>query len=212
MPYPIKPARIRVHAFFDGQNLFHTAKKLFGYQYPNYNPLELAQEITNLVPNRILEGVHFYTGIHDSKKEPFWHAFWTNKCRALGRTGIRIVTRPLKYSEVTIEVSPGNLKTVEKGREKGIDVRIALDLVRMARLGEYDVAIIFSQDTDLEEAVNEVRRIRKEFNKWIFIESAFPGVPGIKTYGLKNTQWRVIDKDTYDRCIDPRDYRPKIST
>jgi uncharacterized LabA/DUF88 family protein len=39
------------------------------------------------------------------------------------------------------------------GEEKGMDVRLAVDVVRMAREKLYDVALIFSQDQDLSEAV-----------------------------------------------------------
>jgi NYN domain len=38
-------------------------------------------------------------------------------------------------------------------REKGIDVAIAVDLVRTAMLKEYDVAVLFSGDTDLLPAL-----------------------------------------------------------
>ena len=43
--------------------------------------------------------------------------------------------------------------------EKGIDVRLALDVVPMARENLYDVALIFSQDQDLSEAADEVKAI-----------------------------------------------------
>lgn len=32
----------RAVAFFDGQNLFHSAKRAFGYTFPNYDPVLLA--------------------------------------------------------------------------------------------------------------------------------------------------------------------------
>jgi uncharacterized LabA/DUF88 family protein len=37
------------------------------------------------------------------------------------------------------------------GEEKGIDVRNAIDVIRMAHRAEYDIAILFSQDQDLSE-------------------------------------------------------------
>ena len=43
-PVPlIEPALKRAVAFVDGQNLFYAAKEAFGYQYPNYDILKLAQ-------------------------------------------------------------------------------------------------------------------------------------------------------------------------
>jgi uncharacterized LabA/DUF88 family protein len=35
--------------------------------------------------------------------------------------------------------------------EKGIDVRIAIDVIRLAHRNAYDVALLFSQDQDLSE-------------------------------------------------------------
>ena len=35
------------------------------------------------------------------------------------------------------------------GEEKGIDVRIALDMIRLTYWNEFDVGILFSQDQDL---------------------------------------------------------------
>jgi hypothetical protein len=37
MPQP--PGVMRAITFFDGQNLFRSAKAAFGYRYPNYDPV-----------------------------------------------------------------------------------------------------------------------------------------------------------------------------
>ncbi len=96
------------------------------------------------------------------------------------------------------------------GREKGIDVRIALDIVRTARLNLFDVALVFSQDQDLSEVADEIREIAKSQDRWIKMTSAFPFSPTLKNKrGINNTDWIKIDKQTYDACIDPHDYRPK---
>lgn len=189
------PAR-RVHAFIDGQNLYHAAKDCFGYRYPNYDPIQLARETTALSPGRRLEKVHFYTGMHNSRRNPMWHEFWKAKLRGLRNAGARVISRPLKYD------------AIGKGREKGIDVRLALDLVRLARRRDYEVAIIFSQDTDLAEAVNEVHAICREMTSSIDLECAFP-YPGQNRRGLGGTTWIRIDRALYDRCIDPRNYFPR---
>ncbi|MGC2047028.1 MAG: hypothetical protein WA635_00235, partial [Gallionella sp.] len=77
------------------------------------------------------------------------------------------------------------------------------------RRKEFDVAIIFSQDQDLTEAVNEVKDIAKEQGRAIQIFSAFPD-SGISSSsrGIDKTNWFRFDKAFYDACIDPRDYRP----
>jgi uncharacterized LabA/DUF88 family protein len=44
-------------------------------------------------------------------------------------------------------------------REKGVDVMLAVDLVRLAMEGAYDVAILLSGDGDLVPAVETVRQV-----------------------------------------------------
>jgi len=53
-------------------------------------------------------------------------------------------------------------------RQKGVDVRIALDMVRMAYEGNYDVAILVSGDSDLVEAVKAVKDNGKHVELWYF--------------------------------------------
>jgi hypothetical protein len=62
MPGPPNP--IRAVSFFDGQNLFHCAKAAFGYTYPNYDPVALAQAVC-ASQGWQSEQVRFYTGCCD---------------------------------------------------------------------------------------------------------------------------------------------------
>jgi hypothetical protein len=50
----------------------------------------------------------------------------------MGTRGIKPFTRPLRYQNKVISLPNGQLTTAQVGREKGIDVRIALDIVRFA--------------------------------------------------------------------------------
>lgn len=61
-----------------------------------------------------------------------------------------------------ITLPNGATHSILVGEEKGVDVRIALDIVRMAHRGDYDVALVFSQDQDLSEVAEEVRAIAKD--------------------------------------------------
>ena len=95
-----------------------------------------------------------------------------------------------------------------RGREKGIDLRLALDVVRLVLNGDCDVVLIFSQDQDLSELADEVRLIARRENRWIKVASAFPASPAYRyRRGIDKTDWIPIDRETYDRCIDTRDYR-----
>jgi len=95
------------------------------------------------------------------------------------------------------------------GEEKGIDVRIAIDVMRLVRTNELDVALLFSQDQDFSEVADEVRAVAREQDRWIKIASAFPlSGTASNTRGINKTDWIPIDRALYDACIDPRDYRP----
>jgi hypothetical protein len=96
------------------------------------------------------------------------------------------------------------------GQEKGIDVRLALDVVRMARENQYDVGLIFSQDQDLSEVADEVRSISVSQDRWIKLACAFPVSPTYtNTRGIHGTEWIKIDRSMYNNCLDPNDYRAR---
>ncbi len=206
---PPEPAVKRTVAFFDGQALFHAVKKAFGYPYPNYDPKALAECIAGARGWRLTE-TFFYTGIPDPADNRFWSRFWTAKLAVLGTRGVQTYSRSLRYRNQTIRLPDGSATTILLGQEKGIDIRIALDVVRLARENRYDVALIFSQDQDLSEAADEVKAISVEQGRWIKIACAFPFSPTVENRrGINGTEWIKIDRATYDRCLDANDYRPK---
>jgi uncharacterized LabA/DUF88 family protein len=202
---PQEPISKRAVAFFDGQNLYHAAKQAFGYTYPNYAPLKLAQAVCQQQAWQ-LAGTRFYTGVPDPGDNVVWYRFWTRKLGALGRRGAFVFSRPLRYRTKQITLPNGIVHQVRVGEEKGIDVRIAIDVIRLAVRRQYDVALIFSQDQDLSEAAEEIREIAREQGRWIKIASAFPAGP-YNRRGINKTDWLPIDQATYDASIDPKDYR-----
>lgn len=126
-----------------------------------------------------------------------------------GRDGIYVYTRPLRYRNKTVKLPNGNEHTFLDGDEKGIDVRIALDVIRLANENAYDVALVFCRDQDFSEVAEELRAISKADNRWIKMASAFPYSPAHKVRGIDKTDWVRIERATYDKCLDGRDYRPK---
>lgn len=195
--------------FIDGQNLFHSAMKAFGYTYPNFDPLKLAKALCKKC-DWSFQGVRLYTGIPDKEDNEQWHLFWAAKKLSMIRAGVYVYSRPLRYRNKTITLPDGTQHTLLVGEEKGIDVRMALDIINLAHKRAYDVALVLSQDQDLSEVADELRIIAKEQNHWIKIASAFPHSPTVKNArGINNTEWLKIDRSTYDRCIDTKDYRTK---
>lgn len=128
----------------------------------------------------------------------------------MGTRGVSSYSRPLRYRNETITLQDGTETTALVRREKGIDVRLALDVVRNARIRAFDVALILSQDQDLSEVADEVRRISIDQNRWIKTACAFPSSPTSRDRrGINGTDWIRIERTLYDSCLDPNDYRPK---
>lgn len=79
---------------------------------------------------------------------------------------VHVTLRPLRY---TVQRDVAGRPThdihgreiVEGKREKGVDVLCALALIREAMRAEVDPVIVASQDSDLEPALDEVRRLSK---------------------------------------------------
>lgn len=204
----VEPKVKNAVVFVDGQNLYRAAKDAFGYNYPNYDIKRLSEEICS-GRSWNLTDIYFYTGIPDPQDNIFWHNFWSKKLSYMGRLGIKLFSRSLRYHNKDFVCPSCNKShTSLVGHEKGVDVRIALDVIRLAHENKYDVAVILSQDQDLTEVADEVRRISIEQNRWIKAASAFPKSPTSRnSKGINNTEWIKIDKKTYDACIDPTDYR-----
>ncbi len=202
-----EPPVKRAVAFVDGQNLFHATREreAFGYTYPNYDVTVLAEQEVCARQGWKLTQVRFFTGIPDVGDNPRWHSFWTNKLAAMGRRGVVVYSRPLRYRIRRVNLPDGTQHSFLTGEEKGIDVRIAL-----AHRREYDVALVFSQDQDLSEVAEEIRAIAREQRRWIKIASAFPHSPAARNHrGINKTDWISIDRALYDQCLDMRDYRRK---
>ena len=198
----VEPEFKRAVVFFDGQNLFHHARDAFGYEYPNYCPFRLASRVC-LDMGFNLQEIRFYTGIPDAQKNPFWHHFWSAKLLAMSRLGVRTFSRSLRYRKKAIRLKDGIDFSTEVSEEKGIDVRIAIDVMRMARKNLLDVALIFSQDQDFSEVADEVRTVSQEQGRWIKMASAYPvSSTASNRRGINKTDWIKIDRALYDACID----------
>jgi uncharacterized LabA/DUF88 family protein len=194
---------LRTIVFFDGQNLYHGAKDAWRvlpavghsrYSYPSYDVEQLAEVLVSRISGRVLDQVRFYTGVPDpnlGNSERFWHSFWTRKLRYLINCGIVIYKGRINH-----------------GQEKGVDVSLAIDLIRLTYEQKYEVAIIISQDWDFGPAIRLAKEIAKNQNRQLVFESCFPLGPGSKSSrGIPGTVWVPIDQATYDACYDPRDYR-----
>ena len=174
---PTEPTTKRAITFFDGQNLYHSAKAAFGHTFPNYDVRKLSMAICAVKGWEFVQA-RFYTGVPDMADDAHWHRFWEAKLLQMSRQNVHVFTRSLRYRNQRVSLPDGSRQTIMVAEEKGIDVRIAIDVIRMAHHREYDVALVFSQDQDLSEVADEVRVISKEQDRWIKMASAYPVSPG----------------------------------
>jgi len=196
--------------FFDGQNLYHGARDAWApekslnlqtpYSWPSYDVEQLAEALAASESGRRLSQVRFYTGVPgrsfgrpvSPSRNDFWHEFWGNKLRHLSARGVHVYRG---------RINPG-------GQEKGVDVSIAIDLIRLTYEQAYDVAILVSSDSDLGPAVKLAKELCSVQGRQCDFESAFPHqVPNHAPRGVPGTVFRRISQGTYDACRDPREYR-----
>ena len=194
---------MRTLVLIDGQNLYHLARRAWPsesaspYAWPSYDVEKLAHVLVSRTPGRTLAEIRFYTGVPNpavSPSELFWHGFWSNKIRYLRSRGVYVYRG---------RVNAG-------GQEKGVDVSLALDLVKATYDRQYEAAIIVSQDWDFGPAVRLAKEIARAQDRRLVFESCFPLGPGSHSRrGVPGTTWMPIDQATYDACRDARDYRPR---
>ncbi len=193
---------MRAIVFIDGQNLYHLARTAWAsgpstpYAWPSYDVEKLAGALVDRVEGRTLAEIRFYTGVPDPRtgsKNLFWHGFWSSKIRHMKSQGIYVYRGRVNAA----------------GQEKGVDVSLALDLVRATYERQYEAAIIVSQDWDFGPAVRFAKEIAEAQGRQLSFESCFPAGRGVSRRGVPGTNWVRIDKATYEACLDPTDYRPK---
>ena len=197
---------MRTMVLIDGQNLYHLAKDAWAagrreasspYRWPSYDVEKLARVLVAKTPGRQLEETRFYTGVPDPRggeRQSFWHGFWSNKLRYLKSQGTYVYRGRVNVG----------------GQEKGVDVSLALDLVRATYEQRYEAAIIVSQDTDFGPAVRLAKEIAQSQGRMLVHESSYPVGPGsVSRRGIPGTVWVPIDRVIYDACYDPRDYRAR---
>ena len=190
---------MRTIVFIDGQNLYHLARGAWAsgpsshYYWPSYDVEKLACALVSrdgLNKSVDWSSTHRKLSRADglfrvSLEHPgalLWRlvsiracpirrlalhsvsgtGFWSNKIRYLRSRGVYVYRGRVNVG----------------GQEKGVDVSLALDMVRATYDQLYDVSIIVSQDWDFGPAVRLAKEIARRQNRLLVFESAFPVGPG----------------------------------
>jgi|SRR3989344_1698408 len=164
----------KVQIFIDAGNFYHMVLRKLDCKEVDFDFDKLARFLAG--ENRMItdEGKRFYVGTvregHESKEamsnqtilfSELLKSKWeikTSKLRTR-QEKIRIDYRVQDYQKL----QKLGIKEIvyQRSREKGIDVKLATDLIVGAVDKKYDVAIVISSDTDLVPAVDWVRNRMK---------------------------------------------------
>jgi uncharacterized LabA/DUF88 family protein len=117
--------------------------------------------------DRQLEKVKIYRGLPNARKDPRTNAA-AQKQKTRWETGahagkVEVHTRPLAYRTEKLLDDAGAEILREIGREKGVDVELAIDLVRdmlFTNPPACDVAVVFSEDSDFHPAYELILETR----------------------------------------------------
>lgn len=211
----------RVSIFIDSGNFYHLVLKKLNLHELDFN----FEGFTNLLANgRTIaqEGRRLYVGTvrekqdgHENRRamenqtrffsDLLASGNWTIKTSKLRTRAekIKIDDRVLNYQEI---LRKGITEIqYQRSREKGIDVKMAVDMLAGALDDRYDTAIVVSSDTDLVPAVDWVRkRLRKK------VEYIGFSVPQTDMYeATKPTKTMIYNSDV-QRVLIESDIRPFI--
>ena len=194
----------KADCFIDGQNIFKTAKAVFGYNHPNFDVVKMCQLACNSNGWEVGK-IYFYTGLPDEEKQPSWNAYWKNRVNHLESQGVICYTPKLQYIQKEYCDAHGNWQSFEQAHEKGVDVKIACDMLRSAMRG-ISAQIVFSRDNDLAVAIKEVQSMCDENNQRIDFLTAFPDSHG-KLKAIEGVKCLRMDDQMYYSILDHTDYR-----
>ena len=158
--------------FIDGSNFYYRLKYLSRnfkkISLLNFNYRKFCQWLCN---DFELIDIRYYIGaVKRRRNNPKSQKMYSDQQRLfknLLRQDIKVITGQLiQHKDKTFH-------------EKGVDVRIAVEMIRFARQNKFDTAFLISSDTDLVPAVEEVFSFGKKV-KYIC-------APDCKSFGLTKT-------------------------
>jgi NYN domain len=140
----------RVALYLDYQNVHLTGRDRFAPGSEPYQrvpePSMIADTIGSRRPDSQVVAVNVYRGRPDPRHEPRQASANDQQANQWTRrdTRVKMMRRPLTYRRWPDQPPI----------EKGVDVKLAVDLIHDAMLKTYDALVLFSSDSDLQPAVD----------------------------------------------------------
>jgi uncharacterized LabA/DUF88 family protein len=200
-----------VKIFIDAQNCYRDARRTFFTPADpsvrgQISPRRFGEALValrNVPADRQLLQVRVYSGRPNSTKEPKTYAAHMRQCAAWGRQAeVVVIARSLRY--------PRNWPN-ERPQEKGIDVQLAVDLVRGYVAQEFDIGIVASTDTDLLPAIEAVLELDRKLGYDPVEVCAWHAQKYSQALRIagRNLYAHDLPVDIYNRVADPTDYNVK---
>jgi uncharacterized LabA/DUF88 family protein len=160
----------KVFVFIDGSNFYFKLKELNsrldgGFSLLNFQFRKFAEWLAR--PNDLIEIRYYIGAIKRKRNNHKSEELYANQQKLVGK---------LQQQNVNIVFGQIIQHPDKTYHEKGVDVRLAVEMIRFARQDKYDQAYLLSSDTDLVPAVEEV----KAFGKTV----QYVGIPKGQSYGL----------------------------
>lgn len=143
---------MKVAVFIDGSNLY---SKLKGLRVKTTSEFDYTGFVKQLAKGEELVYVGYYVGqVQMEKNNPRSEALYSNQQKFFHRLSTQIPD---------IEIVRGHIQNFNGVyKEKGVDVRLALDIYKYANQSLYDRAIVVSSDSDLLPAIRMAQASGKE--------------------------------------------------
>lgn len=147
---------MRVIAYIDGFNFYYGLTKNTAYRWCDLRAL-----CEKLVPNDIVKDVKLFTANSKALTDPRQPERQNTYFRALEiYSGVLITRSSFSVQKKEFYRSDGFGKiNVNVPYEKGADVNLATSLLVDAYLKNFDLALILSNDSDLEQPILNVRKV-----------------------------------------------------
>ena len=160
----------RAFVFIDGNNFYFKLKELTSrldgkFSLLDFNFRKFAEWL--VVQNKLVE-IHYYLGVVSRQKN-------NQKSEELYANQQRLF-RKLQRQNIVITLGQLIQHPDKTYHEKGVDVRLAVEMIRFAREDKYDQAYLVSSDTDLVAAIEEVQALSKNVQ--------YVGIPKGQSFGL----------------------------
>jgi uncharacterized LabA/DUF88 family protein len=199
---------LSVVVLIDWQNVYNCAREAFGLKDSfidgQVDPMKLGVGLAGATDatgrRRELQQIRVYRGKPDNARDSRGYGAWRRQTALWENRGadkFKLCARDLRYDRYGYS------------REKGVDVWLAIDLVRAACKKTADRVVVVSSDTDLipalELAVEERGPQFVEVAGWVGSADA-AGLLRLPNHRIKHHE---LGRTAYDKLADPADYSVK---